>query len=285
MDLPPYHGFTGAITDDTQMSLFTAEGLIEATRRGTERGIWDPTGSVHLALLRWLETQGGPAYNGASNSGLITDPRLHKRRAPGLTCLDALETNRTIGRPAENDSKGCGTIMRVAPVALLMPREIVRKTAISCSALTHGHPTGQLAAAAWAEMLRAVAMGAKLEVIARDVTKTYAEMPMGQETASAIDRALHAPRDGQPETVEALGGGWVAEEALAIALYACLIGKGLEEGLRTAVTHSGDSDSAGAIAGNMLGLMYPGEVLAHRWTTRVECSDLIEGLVAELVAI
>lgn len=105
-DLPAHHGITGAITDDTQMTLFTAEGLIEAIQRRSERGIWSPTGSVHQALLRWLETQGGRAYEGAPHSGLITDPRLHARRAPGLTCLSALETNPTLGSPVDNDSNG-----------------------------------------------------------------------------------------------------------------------------------------------------------------------------------
>lgn len=53
-----------------------------------------------------------------------------------------------------------------------------------------------------------------------------------------------------PETVERLGAGWVAEEALAIGVYAALVSPDVMSALTLAVTHSGDSDSTGAIAGN-----------------------------------
>jgi len=174
MDLPPHDGIVGAITDDTQMTLFTAEGILDAYRRGIDRGIWHPPSSVHHALLRWLETQGHPSRRAGTHPGLITDRRLHARRAPGLTCLSALRADVQIGEAARNTSKGCGTIMRVAPVALMLPRDMVRGTAIECSALTHGHPTGQRAAAAWAEMLRDVAEGSDLATAAEDILQRYA---------------------------------------------------------------------------------------------------------------
>lgn len=41
------YGIVGAITDDTQMSLFTADGLIRAAVRGAERGIRNPVSVVH----------------------------------------------------------------------------------------------------------------------------------------------------------------------------------------------------------------------------------------------
>ena len=211
----------------------------------------------------------------------MAEPSLNVRRAPGLTCLSALKAATDLGRPAQNKSKGCGTIMRMAPVALMLPQDMVRDAAIACSALTHGHPTGQLAAAAWAELLRKVAQGDVLEASARQIADEYRALPGGDETAKAIMHALAAPRDGQAETVETLGGGWVAEEALAIALYACLAGRGFEDALRIAVTHNGDSDSTGAIAGNMLGLTYADQVTSHRWAGRIDCLDLLERCVAD----
>lgn len=279
--LPPHQGVRGAITDDTQMTLFTAEGLIRAYIRGTLKGICHPPSVVHHALLRWLETQGVTPRREIDSKGLVEDPRLHARRAPGNTCLAALAASERFGAPARNDSKGCGTIMRVAPVALMAPRERVHALAIETSALTHGHPTGQLAAAAWAEMIADVAAGAPLERTAERAAHAYARMEHGGETAAALRAALDAPRDGRAETVEALGGGWVAEEALAIALYACLSGDGFEDALRIAVTHGGDSDSTGAIAGAMLGVTDPAAVLAHRWAREVECADIAARLARD----
>lgn len=171
--------------------------------------------------------------------------------------------------------------MRVAPIALMFPRDQVREMAIETSALTHGHVTGQLAAAAWAEMLADVAAGARLEESATRTAEIYARLHGGDETVQAIQAALAAPRDGAGETVVSLGGGWTAEEALSIALYACLTGNSFEEALAIAVTHGGDSDSTGAIAGNMLGLLDPAAVLRHRWAEIVEGSDLVTRLIRD----
>src|SRR5690606_22898317 len=124
--------------------------------------------------------------------------RLHARRAPGNTCLAALRAAGAFGEPAQNDSKGCGTIMRVAPVAFVLPGRI-RDLAIETSALTHGHPTGQEAAAAWALILAALADGGDLEEAANRQIGAF-----GSETDRAMTRALEAPRDGGAETAERL---------------------------------------------------------------------------------
>jgi len=175
--------------------------------------------------------------------------------------------------------------MRVAPIALMADREQVRSFALEVSALTHGHPTGQYAAAAWAEMLADVANGMSLEQSAQALAIDYGQIADASETASAIMAAFDAPRDGAAETVERLGGGWTAVEALSIALYACLCAKDFDHGLQIAVTHGGDSDSTGAIAGNMLGLIDPHAALVHRWAGAIECADVITRLTRDYLRI
>ena len=59
-DFAPAYGRIGAITDDTQLTLFTAEGLLVAWRRGAQRGICDPPSMRHDAYLNWLLTQARP---------------------------------------------------------------------------------------------------------------------------------------------------------------------------------------------------------------------------------
>lgn len=150
----PGNGKLAEITDDTQMTLFTAEGLIRAVVRHQFKGISHTPSVVHHALMRWLETQSetGRIAEIDRKAGLITDPRLHSRRAPGNTCLSALRSSRHFGDMARNDSKGCGTIMRVAPVGLVRPRDVAG-LADACSHLTHGHQTGRDAARAFATIL------------------------------------------------------------------------------------------------------------------------------------
>jgi len=274
----PRDGLPAAITDDTQMTLFTAEGLIRAMVRALSKGICHPPSVVHHALLRWYVTQRETSpIDWVDYVGLIQDPRLHRRRAPGTTCLSALAASRSLGEQARNDSKGCGTIMRVAPVGLFQ-REHIDGLADATSHLTHGHQTGRDAARAFAWLLSYLLEG---ETLPRALDRLQ-DMVFDTRVMLAITAARKARPDGRPATVETLGAGWVAEEALAIAIYAGLASRNFQEGLSIAVTHSGDSDSTGAIAGNLLGLLYPEQVLAHPWRRQIECADLIQRMATDL---
>ncbi len=85
------------------------------------------------------------------------------------------------------------------------------------------------------------------------------------------------------ETVEKLGEGWVGEEALAIAVYCALVaGDDFDLGIRLAVNHSGDSDSAGTIAGNILGALLGRKTIAERWLRQLELCQAIEQVATDL---
>ena len=114
------YGRRGAITDDTQMTLFTVEGLIRSVVRGTLKGICHPPAVVWHAYRRWLVTQGeldNSEHEWLTSGWLVGQHALYARRAPGNTCISALATGRQ-GTLEErlNDSKGCGGVMRVASV-------------------------------------------------------------------------------------------------------------------------------------------------------------------------
>ena len=106
---------------------------------------------------------------------------------------------------------------------------------------------------------------------------------------------LRLAAEGTPLSPEglttALGEGWVAEEALAVALYAVLAttGDGPQEHFRKAialaVNHSGDSDSTGSIAGNILGALYGEECLPAEWLEGLEGPEVIRGMAARLLAV
>ncbi|MET7691620.1 ADP-ribosylglycohydrolase family protein [Streptomyces sp. NPDC005483] len=73
-----------------------------------------------------------------------------------------------------------------------------------------------------------------------------------------------------PEKVESLGAGWVAEEALAIAVYSALAADSVKHALLLSVNDSGDSDSTGSICGNLLGALHGDVGLPHEWVRQVE---------------
>lgn len=115
-------GEVAQISDDTQMTLFTATGLLLGTTRGMIRGIMGPySGYIGSSYQDWLKTQEEryPLPDEYHYSWLVDVPELFSRRAPGGTCLSALRAggSGTIEHPI-NNSKGCGGVMRVAPIGL-----------------------------------------------------------------------------------------------------------------------------------------------------------------------
>jgi ADP-ribosylglycohydrolase len=217
------------------------------------------------------------------SEGLAAQPWLYARRAPGNACVSGLRDG---ARPGVNpDSKGCGTVMRSAPFGLRSSPAEAYDLAERCSALTHGHPTAGASAGAFAMIVAHLTNG---EPPQRAVSETMLHLRRSldrSETADALQEAYRLAGNVPPgpNTCAPLGEGWVAEEALAIAVY-CLLGTDdVRAGLTAAVSHGGDSDSTGAILGNLYGAAYGHAALPREWASQVEGREVITAL-AELLA-
>ena len=294
----PAYGGLGTITDDTQMTLFTAEGLIRGWVRGCFKGITTYSGVTAHAYLRWLQTQGErPTCDidfGTDEPGWLFQQReLRSRRAPGNTCLSALRAMSSLGEPARNDSKGCGGVMRVAPVGLFAwrlrqqesPQDAFRLGS-ELAALTHGHPTGALTGGVLAVLILALTDGASLpEALVASKAILQAE-PGHEETLRAIELAEELVVSGLPheQAIARLGQGWIAEEALAISIYCALVARNFKHGVILAVNHDGDSDSTGAIVGNLLGAMHGVKAIPAEWLEPLELRDVITEVAEDLYA-
>ncbi|UBU10872.1 ADP-ribosylglycohydrolase family protein [Nonomuraea gerenzanensis] len=301
-----WRGRTGLVTDDTQMTLFTVEGLLDArvtaahaSGAGGEKGGGARehlVAAVRRAYLRWLDTQqhtsppppGLPHQTG----GLREESWLYSRRAPGNACLSGLQrpfpgpSPWGLPGPVNPDSKGCGTVMRSAPFGLVnrLPREAF-ELAAACAQITHGHPTGYLAAGAFAAIITHLMAGRALEPAVHQAMELLAEYPGHEETTGALRAAVHLAGSGgySPEAVESLGGAWVAEEALAIGVYCALVEPAVDKALLLSVNHSGDSDSTGSVCGNLLGALHGTAPLPAAWLAPLEGRDTIERLAAGLI--
>ncbi|MER5743808.1 ADP-ribosylglycohydrolase family protein [Streptomyces sp. NPDC002225] len=308
--LPDDEGVVGRVTDDTQMTLFTAEALIRAhslaMAKGSGQGGHHDGGAtartVRNAYLRWLDTQNHPAPPARGGDDpvrtgwLRQQPWLYARRAPGNACLTGLATghvpepaDRLGGHgPVNTGSKGCGTVMRSAPFGLvgLDPDEAFR-LAYWCAQITHGHPTGAYAAGAFAAIVAHLLEGDSTEGAVLRAMELLRRHPGHEETSTALRAALDLAARGAPtgEKVESLGAGWVAEEALAIAVYAALVLPGADqvaEALRLSVNHSGDSDSTGSVCGNLLGARHGDVHLPASWLVATEGRAVIGELADDL---
>lgn len=280
------------VSDDTQMTLFTANGMLMGLTRGCMRGIGgDPKDYVGGAYIDWYYTQ---TVNKVSErddfhyTWLRDLPELAHRRAPGITCLNACESL-LAHRDVENNSKGCGGIMRVAPMGLLdasfkesggsgfyYKTVYLAEAGAHIARVTHLHPLGYLPAALMTLLLSRIVpltpdevkesiidiINDGLDVMMNMYGNDYAKYKkyLRALTLKAVNLAHSNISDIQ--AIMQLGEGWTAEEAWAISLY-CVIRHidNMKEAIIAAVNHDGDSDSTGSITGNIMGAIYGYEAI------------------------
>lgn len=269
-DFHPYRGFAaGCYTDDTQMTLATALGCIEAHPKWQEKVVCDAADAVYRRYLEWFETQKDPA----------------QRRGPGMTCLSALGSGQmgTTEKPF-NDSKGCGGVMRMAPVGLSFPTDKAFQLGAEFAAITHGHPSGYLTAGFLAEMIAHLARDKPIGDAIELCKERLVQWDRHEETLEMVNLSQGLAKSDKPveEAIPAIGQGWVGEEALGIAVYCALrFPDDFAAGVLAAVNHSGDSDSTGAICGAILGAYLGVDAIPDRWVDRVENSGYIRKLATD----
>lgn len=287
------------ISDDTQMSLFTANGILFGDTKECLQGIQAEMSSyVYDAYQDWLATQLGSKKEKVRHSWLFDIPELHHRRAPGATCMNALRSGRKHFEDEPiNHSKGCGGIMRVAPLGLhyhWSDRKRLDREGAAIATLTHGHPLGYMPAAMLTHIVNlgvygGCELGDTLEDAVQEAMNTVSELYAGEpylpRLRTHIDRAIALSKNEESDSdnIRAIGEGWVAEETLAIAVYCSLrYPKDFSKAVIAAVNHNGDSDSTGAVTGNILGAWLGYEAMEEKWKKNLELSEIILEMADDL---
>ncbi len=282
------------VSDDTQMTLFTANGLLNAPILGIE-----PKFAICRAYLEWLETQTGQ-YKGKAECWIRDIPELNCRRAPGNTCITSLRDIKK-GRDPINNSKGCGGVMRVVPVPLYAAvdnRMSVTDAALlagDAAEITHQNPLGFIPAALVSHVIYRLTLDEvpsklTLESYIREGMKSMEKLYpqysadvkcMGELCQKAITLADNCSSD--LENIETIGEGWTGEETLAIAFYCCIRHfDSFEDAMIAAVNHGGDSDSTGAVTGNILGAAIGYKAIPQFFRDDLELHDVILHMADDL---
>ena len=340
------------ISDDTQMALFTANAvLVHQTNTAQMRLLEkvlpeDAASDMRYCQARacddWLTTQRETFWGARTQrirsgekafSWLLNVQELFDLRAPGNSCLAALEARRRkqdfqgsfVDHPV-NQSKGCGGIMRIAPIALIpdpeLPIEWIDREAAQASAVTHGHSLGYLTSAVLAHVIRRIVFPPEekpmeLKDIILEAKETVSELFRGDPHMDRLrdiidlavlladpddlgegirapqgknkDTNLHGVQSAQEafdkdlENIHMLGEGWVAEETLGIALYCALRHQDdFSAGVIASVNHKGDSDSTGAVTGNILGALHGYDAIEEKWKNDLELSKVILEIADDL---
>lgn len=293
-------------SDDTQMTLFTANGYLFGETSFCMRGVaGHPVEYVKQAYLEWLQTQEEGIKDNDYHTCWIRDlAALNKNRAPGNTCISALQSLKD-GMKVRNESKGCGGVMRVSPIGLVYAASVVRggtrevkdvfQLGSACASITHKHPLGYLPAGYLSLLLFELCNTADnvslstfeviIQKICLEMVKICSDNSSIRELYNLIQTAVSLAKgdSSDDDNIKFLGEGWTGDEALAIAIYCSLRHfSSFEKAVVAAVNHDGDSDSTGAICGNIMGVICGYENIPVFYKDHLELSDVILALADDL---
>lgn len=285
-------GEPALVTDDTQMTLAVADALLDVLPVGP----WSAASLEAPLRSRYLAWAKSPENN----------------RAPGMTCLRAIGRLAEGGpwvTATEAGSKGCGANMRVAPIGLVPGLTDAGRAAAAQfqAALTHGHPTALAASdlTAFAVYWLAGGMppGELLDALRRrcvEQREIYHITWLGElwerrlapdpnkfiargwdECLAALNVVADALGPADPaaafDPCLATGAGWIAEEALATALFCFLLWTDSPvDMLGRAAATSGDSDSIASIAGAFAGAAFGFEAWPAAWADQIEYREQLD---------
>lgn len=287
------NGNKSLISDDTQLALFTADGLLWAQHDQLE-----PEEGLYRSYMRWYYTQTERVilpeqenwlqrqpHEEALGYDMMQEKELFARRCPGKTCLTALASGKrgTREKPL-NSSCGNSSIMRAAPVGLFYAGDPEKAFAVGlkASALTHGSNKAYLTTATLSAIISFLAagkdistsLGGALHILQQDEEGT----PLMKLILRAIDEAV---TDRNPvRSMKKLGLGKKADEALSLSVYCVLKNGNLKDAVLMACNQDGDSDTCGTVCGNIMGTLNGPKAIPKSWRAHLECDALLKKMAA-----
>lgn len=295
------HNGVAEFSDDTQMSLFTAEGLLNGIADGK---IYETEILPYItkAYENWYCTQSDPELK-MSGSWLTHISPLCSRRAPGNTCMSALHCiTMPNAAPVINNSKGCGGVMRVAPIGIfsaahpkVLDIEHAGYLAGYAADITHKHPLSTYSSMALAMIVAECMTQENIDhdkfkfIVIDRVFKLlglwFKDDEHLAELKILMNDALDLAVSNESDTyaISQLGEGWVAEETLAIAIFSVMrYIDNFEKCICCSVNHDGDSDSTGAVAGYIIGAILGYNAIPEKYLTNLELHDVLVSVSDDL---
>jgi len=238
-------------TDDTQMALFGFEAIYNLPLYGNFGLEQNIKRTFTDSYVDWWITQEESYYAHSSYEGLLSFKSMYSVQSPGYTCLSALKTLLNLGEVV-NDSKGCGSVMRLLPIVSLYTgdnlREVIKLGQIT-GALTHKHKENDLA-------------------IERYIT----------DACIIVSDGIPINRYPNVTEITQLGDGWTALSCVEMAIWAYANASTYDELLTLSICHPGDSDSVAAVAGSLWGLS--GHEVPEKYISKIDALDAIKYVIS-----
>ncbi len=281
------------ISSNTQMTLFTANGIIWRETRWSYKGIAPlPRDALYYAYTDWLDTQIN-SNKGNNICWIKHIPQLNINRTPGKTCIESLSNGKgTMTEPINTWSRGCGAITRSAPIGIYYMKGHIAKFTEDICALTHGNPLAIIPSIIFTTMINILVNTDKTIKIALyqaiDECKEECYKINRKDTnyfLKLVDIAVKLAKLNIPDedAIGIFGRGYLAEETFIIALYSCLKYKdSFKDAIICAINHQGNSKGTGSLTGNIIGAYLGYYNIPRNYTVNVELKDVIIEIAQDL---
>ena len=270
---------TFSISDDTQLTLFTADGLIKSALKNKSKINYS---IIFNSYKDWYKlcTLGKNV-----NSGWISKIEgLKGKTRSGNTCMSVFSNNSygSIQTPL-NQSRTCGGVMRVSPIGLFYNSSAKEAfdIATNCTALSHGHPDAYLSAGVYAAIIADIVQDKPIEIAIKNSLKILKSKKDSEHLVEQIEKAVDLAK--KESDISQLGMGWNGDEAIAMAIYSVLKHpNNYKQTIITAANHSGDSDTVASIAGGISGAYLGINSIPKDFTEKIEQRNALKTLAEDL---
>jgi ADP-ribosyl-[dinitrogen reductase] hydrolase len=251
----PFNLKPGEWTDDTAMALALADSLIMSGRL-------DPYDLMSRFVSWWHRGR-------YSSTGACFDI--------GLTTREALQRFTDTGNPfagsTEEGTAGNGSLMRLAPVALfaLHDEEKALRIARDQSRTTHAASEAVEACELFVTLLRTAILG-RAEPLRNRAW-------IGHKAIQSI-----AAGSWRRKSRNKISSSGYVVSTLEAALWSVGQTSTFEDALVLAINLGHDSDTVGAVAGQLAGAIYGASAIPDRWLKPLAWRDQIEAFVPRLLA-
>ncbi|MDR3349478.1 MAG: ADP-ribosylglycohydrolase family protein [Acidaminococcales bacterium] len=233
----------GEITDDTQMTLSVAEGIVENPQ--------DPIPGIGRRFVEWYDSR-------PKDIGVTCRSAIAYAKANGAQDENGWhEAARRVHADTNGMTAGNGALMRTIYPALWYGRKSARIAAAAIGRMTHWHDDSTLSVIAYTE--------AVADIIGAD---KIPDAGIGW-SKERIEYRMRRVRELAPDNERPRPDGYVLN-SLVCAINAIRDTSSFEGALIQAVNLGGDADTIGAITGGLAGALYGARTIPQRWTDALD---------------
>ncbi len=296
----PQCGNLAPVTGNTQMELATVDGLLWADAKKLEE-----SEGLYRGYMRWFYSQTGEEPRRGQRTWMRRQPHekeiclvrekfMHSRRKPEEGLLNAFAGDQ-IGtlKNKINDSKGSGALERVVPIGLLYAGDskAAFEAGMRAGAFSHSNPVAYYTAGAVAALISCLAAGMSLPKALERIHGLLNKLHKADSITTLLSAAEQQANDhpagngvvwDHVDSIHSLGSGEQADEALAIAVYACLAVDDPLDSVIIAGNHDGNSATTAALAGSIQGVRFGDSFIPGYWYDLLEGKEIILGLSEKL---